>query len=187
MTIDEIFSILNEHMIEGLMTHSQLSDYFGFLGLDGYQMCHKYHYFEENCNYKKLGDYYLHHYNKIIIEKPFKNPSVIPENWYQYSRQDVNPNTRKNAIQVGMDKWVKWEQDTKKLYEALYQEAMKINEVSAAQEIKKYVIDVDEELAYACQRNLELNAMEYSVVDIILQQEDIKQKYQEKLEDLELC
>ena len=35
MTVEEIFSDLSKHMIEGLMAHSQLSDYFGFLGLEG--------------------------------------------------------------------------------------------------------------------------------------------------------
>ena len=64
MTINEIFSQLSQHMIKGLMMHTQLSDYFNFLGLKGYSQCHKYHYFEENNNYKQLCDYYLNHYNK---------------------------------------------------------------------------------------------------------------------------
>ena len=71
MTVDQIFSEVSAHMIEGLMIHSQLSDYFNFLGLKGYAKCHKYHFFEESCNYKKLSWYYLTHYNKIIAEKPF--------------------------------------------------------------------------------------------------------------------
>ena len=184
MTIDEIFSALNEHMIEGLMTHSQLSDYFGFLGLDGYQQCHKYHYFEENKNYKKLSNYYLHHYNKLIAERPFKNPSIVPENWYQYSRADVSAATRKSSIQTAIEKWVKWEKDTKKLYETLYQELIKLNEVAAAKEICNYIIDVDNEIAEACQLHIELTAIDYNISDIIMQQQEIKEKYQKELEDL---
>ena len=186
MTIDEIFSEINAHMIEGLMTHSQLSDYFAFIGLDGYQMCHKYHYFEENSNYKKLNDYYLHHYNKLIIERPFTNPSIVPENWYQYNRQDVNSQTRKAATQAGMTRWVDWEKSTKRLYEQKYQELLNLNAVSAAQELSKYIKDVDDELAEACQKQLELISIDYNISDIIQEQEELKKKYKKKLKEIKL-
>ena len=186
MTIDEIFSQLSEHMIEGLMIHSQLSDYFGFIGLDGYQICHKYHYFIENANYKKLGNYYLHHYNKLIMETPFKNPNIIPESWYQYTRFDVNATTRKNAIQVGIEHWVTWENDTKKLYEMLYRELIKLNEVAAAKELCEYIEDVDKELSEACQKHIELTAIDYNISDIIMEQEEYKKKYKKKLKEINL-
>ena len=102
--VSEIFGQVSNRMIEGLMTHSQLADYFGFLGLEGYQQCHLYHFFEENCNYKKIAEYYLKHYSKILIEKPFKNPNIVPEDWWQYTREQVNNDVRKNAIQVGFEK-----------------------------------------------------------------------------------
>ena len=186
MTIDEIFSALNGHMIEGLMVHSQMSDYFGFLGLDGYQTMHKYHYFEESSNYKKLGDYYLHHYNKLIIETPFKNPSIIPESWYQYMRHNVNLATRKSSTQAAMEKWVKWEQDTKQLYEKLYKELIALNDVAAAEELSKYIIDVDYELAEAYQKYIELSAIDYDISDIIVEQEEIKEEYRNKLKEISL-
>ena len=65
MTVEEIFSQLAAHMVEGLMIHSQMSDYFGFLGLKGYQECHKYHYFAENANYRAISKYYLLHYMQV--------------------------------------------------------------------------------------------------------------------------
>lgn len=37
MTVDEIFSQIAGHMVEGLMTHAQLADYYNFLGLRGYE------------------------------------------------------------------------------------------------------------------------------------------------------
>ena len=77
MQTNEIFGQVSNRMIEGLMTHSQLADYFGFIGLEGFQHCHLYHFFEENCNYKKIAQYYLKHYSKILIEKPFKNHNII--------------------------------------------------------------------------------------------------------------
>ena len=67
MTVQEVFSNLGQRMVEGLMTHSQMVDYFNFLGLKGYAKCHKYHYFEENANYKRVGDYFIKHYYADIV------------------------------------------------------------------------------------------------------------------------
>ena len=187
MTVEEIFSQLAAHMIEGLMIHSQMSDYFGFLGLKGYQECHKYHYFAENANYRAISKYYLHHYNKLIPEMPFNNPSVIPESWYKYSRQDVNSTTRKNAIQVGFEKWINWEKDTKQLYEHMYQELIAGGEVAAAEELAKYICDVDKELAKACQKKLELEAIDYDATLIMDKQEEKYKKYKKKLKEIDLC
>ena len=187
MTVEEIFSGIAAHMIEGLMIHSKLSDYFNFLGLVGYSKCHRYHYFEENANYRKLSDYYLLHYNKIIEEISVKPIEIIPETWYQYKRHDVSANTRKTSIQAGFDKWVNWEIQTKKKYELYYQELIKINEIASAQEIMKLIKDVDEELSFAEQKRLEQVANDYNISDIINKQEELELKYQTMLEELELC
>ena len=187
MTIEEIFSQIAAHMVEGLMMHSQMSDYFGFLGLKGYQECHKYHYFEENCNYRKISNYYLCHYNKLILEGSAKNPNIIPESWYKYTRQDVNTPTRKSSIQTGFEKWIKWERDTKKLYEKFYQELMILNEVASAIELKKYIVDVDYELAEAIQKELELKAIDYDMSLIVDLQKEKYEEYADKIKEVNLC
>ena len=74
MTIEEMFNHIGNNMIKGLMVHSQLVDYFGFLGFEGYQKCHLYHYFDEAKNFKDLGDYYLKHYNRLLAEDRIDNP-----------------------------------------------------------------------------------------------------------------
>lgn len=187
MTVEEIFSQIAQHMVEGLMFHSQLSDFYGFLGLDGYEECHKYHYFIENKNYKKIANYYLHHYNKLILEKPFNNPSVIPEPWYRYTRQDVDSSVKKGSIQTGVEKWVNWEKQTKALYEQMYQALMDLDEIAGAIELKEYIKDVDDELAEACQKHIELKSIEFNLDDIIPKQEEIHKKYKKKLKEMDLC
>ena len=187
MTVEEIFNALANQMIEGLMIHSQLSDYYGFLGLLGYAKCHRYHYFEENRNYRAISDYYLLHYNKIIESTPIPNPSIIPTTWFSHKRTDVTPQTRKASIQAGFDKWVNWETDTKKKYEMLYQELINLDEVASALEVAKLIKDVDEELAEADQKRLEQIANDYNISDIINLQDELEQTYLTKLGELELC
>ena len=186
MTVEEIFSEIANHMIEGLMIHSQLADYYGFLGMDGYQACHNYHFFDESVNYRKILNYYEHHYDKLVIEKRAKDPDVIPESWFNYKRMDVDTETKKNAVKAGFEKWITWEQDTKTLYEVLFKELMDINEVAAAMELKKYICDVTEELAFAKQKMIEISAGGYDISDIMNWQENRKKKYDKKLKEMEI-
>ena len=187
MTVDEIFSQLISHMVEGLMIQAQLSDYYGFLGMAGYQECHRYHFFTESKNYRDLMEYYISHYNKIPTEDRIDNPDIIPESWYQYSRQDVNSSIRINSIQIGMDKWVDWEKKTKVFYEQMFLELTNLKEIAASVMLKKYIQDVDKELAEACQERLEASAIDFNASNLVDDQNRIYKKYKKKLKEIKLC
>ena len=187
MTEEEIFSQLAQHMIEGLMVHSQLSDFYNFLGLKGFAKCHEYHFYCENGGYRKLVDYYMKHYHKLVVETPFSNPDVIPENWYNFTKQQVDSNTRKTSIQTGFERWVKWEKDTKKLLESMYNELVKINEIASANEISCFINDVDEELTFAQEKLLCYKAIDFDIVEIMSRQEDLYKKYEKKIKEIDLC
>ena len=186
MTVEEVFSRVGKYMIEGVMIHSQLADYYNFLGLKGYAKCHEYHFVSENCNFRKLSLYYIKHFNKLLPELPNDNPNVIPSAWFKYLRQDVDANTRKTAIQGGIEKWVNWEYNTKMFYQNMYNELINLHEIAAAAELKKYISDVDYELAYAQQKHLEDKAIDYDIFDIIAKQENVYKKYTKKIKEIEL-
>lgn len=184
MTIEEIYSQIGNHMIEGLMVHSQMADYYNFLGLKGYSKCHEYHFLEENCNYRKLSQYYLNHYNKIIISKNSSNSNIIPESWYKYTKQEVDSNTRKTAMQSGLEKWINWEVNTKTYYQKMYNELIAINEVAAATMLLDFIIDVDNELAEARQIHLEDKEVEFDITVIITKQDKFYKDYRKKCHNL---
>ena len=173
MTIEEIFSGISRHMVEGLMFHSQLSDYFYFLGLNGYGNFHYKRYLQASKSYKKVSKYYLSRYGKLVAEDGFTNPKVIPEAWHRYTREDVNMSTRKTSLASGFEKWIKWERDTKDLYKNMYAETQ-TSDPAAAAFILDLVRDVDAELADAEQQWLELKAMDYSMPDVIMMQGELK-------------
>lgn len=187
MTIEEVFAQLGQHMIKGLMVHTQLSDYFNFLGLKGYCKCQEYHYYEESKNFRRVCNYYLEHYDKFIVDSHVGNPQIIPENWYKYTRQQVDATTRKSAIQSGFEKWIKWETETLKLYQTFYKELLNAGEVASASEINCYIKDVNEELSKAQQKYLELKMMDFSISDIVDEQQSLYKKYCKKMEEIELC
>ena len=187
MTIEEIFSRIAKHMVEGLMTHSKLADFYHFIGLKGYAKCHEYHFFIENISYRKLSDYYLCHYGKLIEDQQFRNPDIIPENWIGHTRADISDETRRNSIQSGVEKWVIWERQTKSLYQKMYDELVKLGEIAGSEFIMELIKDVDYELADAEQEWIEKKAMNYDVNDIVLEQEDKMKKYCNKSKEIRIC
>ena len=182
MTINEIYSKINEHMINGLMLHDQLANYYDFLGLGGYKRCHEYHYFAENMSYRALNRYFINHHNMLIPEAKFDNDNIIPASWYEHKREDVDSSTKKNGVRSGLTKWVEWERDTKKLYEQMYQEAMEIGEVASACKIKCLIKDVDKELKNAERYWLNKEAIGYDMSVIIGEQKSKHDKYKHKME-----
>ena len=187
MATTEVLGQVASRMLKGIMIHSQLADYYGFLGLKGYQRCHTYRYFDESKSYRNISDYCLSHCNKIITEPSFDNPKIIPADWGQYYRQQVTPEIRKNSIKIGFDKWVDWEVETKKTYEQYYMSLLNSNEIATAIEIQKLIEDVTYELTIAVQDKLELEAIDYDITTIIQEQDSIYKKYNKMLKDVELC
>lgn len=184
MEIREIYSKIAEHMINGMMFHEQMANYYDFLGLQGYKRCHEYHYLAETCAYRGVCRYFINHHNMLIPESRFDNESVIPDSWYNHVRSDVDVSTKKNAVKTGLTKWVEWERKTKHLYEEMYKEAMEIGEVASACKIKELIHDVDCELKKAERYWLNKEAINYDIGAIIAEQKHKHDKYKRKMEKI---
>ena len=184
MELKEIYSAIVSHQIKGMMIHAQLAEYYDFLGLQGYKRCHEYHFLKESCEYRGVSRYFINHHNMLIPEERIEDPSIIPESWYQHTRDDVDMNTKKNAVRSGLKKWVDWETDTKDLYQRMYQELMSIGEVASACKIKELIYGVDEELKKAERYWLNKEAMGWDMPTIISEQKKKHDKYKKKCEKM---
>ena len=181
MTTEEIFAKISAHMIKGLMVHEQFTEYYDFLGLPGYAKCHEYHYIEEVLGHRKLNNYYITHYNKLIPYRKVEDPKIIPESWYAHERCDVDVSSKQDAIQRGLEKWIDWEKSTKDLYEQMYLELIAVGDVSGAIKIGKYIKDVTKEIVDAEQYYLNKEAIRYDLTEIISEQKQKKDYFSELL------
>jgi hypothetical protein len=181
MTVSEIFEKLNSHLVEGVMFHDQLAEYYDFLNLHGYKRCHEYHAFCEFKTRRKIMSYYLNHYNLLPLAEKATNPKAIPENWYNYTRQEVDAGTKKRAVRDGFAKWVDWEKATKKLYEEAVCNLYEVGEIATACEIKKLVKDVDHELKTAQRKAIALASIDYDMPTVYCEQQEIHDKYKNKM------
>lgn len=184
MTVEEVFSELSAHMIKGLMVHDQMAHYYCFLNLKGYSKCHQYHYLCENKDYMELNHYYHRHHNKLIKAKPVEDPKIIPSSWYAYFREDVDATTKRNAVKTGIEKWIEWEQDTKKLYEKMYKELFALGEIADAEYLACLIKDVNEELAQAQSLYIKKKSCDFDISSIMGDQEEKADKYWCKIKEI---
>lgn len=183
MTIDEIFSKLSSHMIQGMMTHEQLMNCYEFLGLSGYAACHEYHYLSETKGYIKLCRYKVKHFGTLIQNKKVTDPEIIPTSWLEASRDLTDFQTRKKAMSAAIDTWIDWEEQTKRLYNDCYKAFYELNEMAAADLVLSYINSVEEEIVFAKEERLKKIAMDFDIVSILEEQDSWEKKFKKKIKN----
>lgn len=183
MTVDDIFEKLISHMQQGFLLHEEISKAYNFLGLYGYSKCHDYHYVEENYNCRKLYQYYLNHYHKLL-KLTIPTNEIIPAHWYKYTSLQVDLNTRQQAIKTLFEQWIKWEQKTKLFYQAMYKELISADDIAASLYIESYIKDVDNELKDAEVELIKLQAIDYDILTIMDWQPPIEKQFKKKLKKI---
>lgn len=187
MPIEEICKLIAQKLLQGCMNHQQFANYYDFLGLEGYKLCHEYHFFEEMFNYRDFITYYIKHQNKLIPEfttQSLNSFSIIPSNWYEYKREDTDINTRRNAVKSGLEKYIRWQDDVKAFLQDMYSQCIQQGFSSLSIELQKYICAVNEELKVAKKKYLEIKATDYDMPTVINEQEKLIKKYGKKLDQL---
>ena len=185
MTVDEISSLVAQRLLQGAMNHEQFANYYSFLGLEGYKLFHTYHFLDETLEYINFIDYYIGTYNKLIPHfaiETLSSISIIPQNWYSHMREDTDVNTKRNAIKNGLEKYVKWERDTKKFLEDVAIQAINVGELCLGEKIKECLKSVDKEIKLAEKEWLEIKSTDYNLSTVVEKQGYLCKKYTKKLQ-----
>lgn len=184
MTAEEIFAKINSHMIEGIMYHDQMANYFDFLSLHGYKRLHEYHAIEEAAARRSLNRYFINHFDMLIPEIAVTDPKAIPDSWHRVNRTDVDISTKRRAVRDGFTRWREWETETKKLYEQSYKDLCDIGEIAAACKVKELACDVDMELKCADRMYIMLYSVDYDINTIYLCQDGLHEEYANKTKEI---
>ena len=90
--------------------------------------------------------YYIEHQDKLISDytaDSLTSFSILPSNWYDYKREDMDINTRRSAVKSGIEKYVRWEEETRKFLEDMYTQAIQQGFIAIGIQIKKYICSVE--------------------------------------------
>ena len=177
MTVSKIFGRINAHQIEGVMLHSQLAEYFGFLNLCGYQRQQECQAMSEFFEHQKTVMYFVSRFNHLLPEAAAKDPEIIPDAWRGYTRQQVDAGTKRKAVRDAFLRWHSWESETKKLYEQAYADLHELGEVAAACEVKRLVESVACELERVESQRINLECLDYDLAAICAEQDRLLTRY----------
>lgn len=182
----DIYSAINSRQIKALMFHDQMADYFRFIGLEGFSWMHEYQHLAESMERRKVKQYYLKHHNKLLSDDEVDPVDVIPNGWYQYTRMDVTPQVRQQAIQKAMTEYRDWEAGTKEFLQHCAAYLMGWRKIADFEQVEELIEDVDEELRCLDSLCLKLKAVDYDPVYIIEMQREYCDKYKRKCAKIEI-
>ena len=184
MKINELYTEVSNHLLQGIMNHEQLSNFYDYLGLTGYAKCHEYHYLSESCNYRKLQKWYIDMYDKVIPESKIENESIIPNTWYTEIKQNTTFENRQDYIKFGFEFWINWEESTKKLFERACRDCLDMGELSSIFIFAELLNDVNAELKEAKKNEMERIATDFDINEIVEEQKSFEKKYKKLIEKI---
>lgn len=181
MTVEEIFTRMASHMLDGVMIHEQLVHYHNFIHLPGYANFHMERCMEESVNYMRLCKFYMIHYNKLISNIRVRPTEIIPKSWYSYTNADIDSSTLRSSVKSGLEIWIKWEKDTQKLYQELYAELIDIGEIVSARFVEDCVCEVTNELKEAETYYFNKKVRDYDIQDIMDEQKNFSKEKRKEI------
>lgn len=176
----EVYSAINSRQVKALMFHDQMSDYLRFIGLDGFSWVHEYQHLSESMGRRKLKQYYMLHHNRLLSDEEIDAVDIIPSGWYQYTRMDVTPQVRQQALQKAMSIYYDWEKETKEFLEVCAAYLMAWKKMTDFSFVRCMIEDVSDELECLDAMCIELTAVDYDPMYVMDMQRRYCEEYKKK-------
>lgn len=186
-TCVEIYRLIGSRQITALMFHDAMADLFDFLGLQGFKRMHEYQYIVESAEHRALKRYYLNHHGKLLPDTEVSPVSVIPSDWYKYTRMDVTSSIRKQAVKTAFEQYYEWESETKELYSTAAVYLMDWHKVSDFNKINGLLMDVDKELKNLERLIIRMSSVDYDPVYVDSLQDEYHEKYKGMMDRIGEC
>lgn len=186
----EVFNEISTRMTRSIMFYSEMADLFDFLSLHGLKRVMETLHIETTCERRGLHRYALNHLNRLIKENDIVREDYIDSSWYSHVRADVDTGTRKKYLIEAIEKWVMWESETKKYYEARFKVLTDNAKIAEADKINKLIECVDKELKCATRLMLDYKAVSYDANYVMYDQKELHEKFENRLKDgykVEMC
>lgn len=186
----EVFNEISTRMTRSIMFYSEMADLFDFLSLHGLKRVMETLHIETICERRGLHRYALNHLNRLIKENDIIREDYIDSSWYSHVRADVDTGTRKKYLAEAVEKWVMWESETKKYYEARFKVLTDNAKIAEADKINELIECVDKKLKCATRLMLDYKAVSYDANYVMYDQKELHEKYEKRLKDgckVEMC
>lgn len=185
--VEDIYAIVQERMCLATDFHSQLADFFCFLGLQGFKRMCEYQYMKECAELRKTHKRYIDNHHRIIPPGmdvyAGNKPDVIPKDWNRYTTQDIDDNVIPKFVRMALTKYYEWETETKDILTEQCERLMQLNLYADYEFLKEMILDVEKEIKKVMRLYEQLNGTGYDVTTIHGVQDKYHEKYKKKYQD----
>lgn len=113
-------------------------------------------------------------------------PPIIPQNWYNYTKYEVDVGTKRTAVKDGFKRWIDWENETKQFLTEMLKKLENSGYRSFIHKIEFLLDEVEKEIAHGEEKMLALENTGYDMNFILQQQDKLKEKYARKIRELNM-
>ena len=184
MTCKEIFTEINKRQTLALMLHNEMSQYFSFLGLQGFKRMHCYQFKNESMEHLKTCLWYIDYRNELIPNDRLDAINLIPSDWFRVDRLSVSSVAKKNGTIKAMTEYHEWEKETKEVYSKYYAMLIDIDCIDCANFVNELVIDVTCELKKLERLVDKLKGVDFDMVYVTEIQSDLHEKYKKLMKEV---
>lgn len=171
----DIFERINNRCLEALMFHSQMVDYFSYLGLPRYAKTHKKQFHEEADARMQLKDWYLECTDMLLCDCPFSGSAkYTPQEWVYSARSELSPNQKSRAVMEAFQLYYSWEIETHTMLQSAVKELFDAGHIRASMYLTKMLDKQAEEVASIKNHIITLKALDYHMGAIMDLQDEEK-------------
>ena len=149
MNVHDMFAELSSLLVEGMMIHSQLADFYLFLGADHMANIHEDYLLDDTCLWRNIVRYHITHFGSLVPEDRIDTPHIIPDGWYTATVDDVDDETRERAMTFGKSTWIEWASRVQEKCADYYRTLVDDDDGATAMRIKKCLCEIEDELSDA--------------------------------------
>ncbi len=146
MLMHETFQKLSNRMVGAMMIHTQLTELFNFIDLKSDAKRQKKQLHEESDGLLKLEKYVAQHHHILITSDNPPQVDILNVSMLEKPNDKLSPDDKIYLIQYALKEWIKWEKESKIIYEDAYCNLVNMSEVASANFVLQYIKDVDKEL-----------------------------------------
>lgn len=163
MAHQQVYTLLLERHVQGMMAHSQLADYYSFLGLQGFKRMHE-RLFKCNAKvYRKMSRFYVAEFYTLPEAGAVESINVVPGVWQGVKRTSVTSDAKRKAVRDCIGIWSDWEAGTHTLLSQAYRELLEDGDVAAAMELGREIDRQDKETRRAYSLRCKLESTDYDM------------------------
>lgn len=181
--IEELYDMINERMCMAMEFHSQLADYFCFLGLQGFKRMSEYQFMKECEAKRKMHRRYIDHHHRILPVRQVEMVQLIPSEWSRYTTEDIDDSVIPRFVKAILKEWYEWEKETKEIYEEICDQFQGLGKHADCEFVKDLITDAEKECKKIMRLYEKLNGTGYDAGQIHQMQDKYHEKYKKKYED----